>query len=86
MTWEEVRKYYPHTWLLVEAIKAHSDSGKRILDQISVIDTFPDSVAAMDSYTKLHQEVPERELYVFHSDREYIDITERMWLGIRGIQ
>ncbi len=86
MIWKEVRKYYPHTWLLIEAIKAHSESGKRIIDQIAVVDTFPDSVAAMNDYTRLHQEAPKRELYVFHSDREELDITERMWLGIRGIQ
>ena len=33
MRWEEVREHYSHTWVLIEAIKAHSDSGKRILDE-----------------------------------------------------
>jgi hypothetical protein len=86
MTWEEIRQYYPHTWLLIEAINAHSASGKRILEQVAVINTFPDSVTAMNSYARLHQEAPARELYVFHSDREQLDIAERLWLGIRGIQ
>ena len=84
MKWEEIREHYPHQWLLVEAIKAHSDSGKRILEQISVISIFPDSVTAMKGYTQLHREAPERELYVFHTDRERLDIMERKWLGIRG--
>ena len=35
-------------------------------------------------YIQLHREAPERELYVFHTDRETLDITERRWLGIRG--
>jgi len=86
MKWEEIRKYYPHQWLLVEAIKAHSESGKRILEHISVVDTFPDSVAAMKGYIQLHREAPERELYVFHTGREQLDITERRWLSIRGVQ
>jgi hypothetical protein len=55
MKWEEIRSRYPHQWLLVEAIKARSESGKRILEQVAVISTFPDSVAAMKGYTQLHQ-------------------------------
>lgn len=77
MKWEEIRQYYPHQWLLVEAIKAHSESGKRIIDQLSVIHTFQDSIAAMKDYTQLHRDSPERELYVFHTDREQLDIAER---------
>lgn len=83
MKWEEIRKHYPHQWLLVEAIKAHSESGKRILEHISVVGSFPDSVTAMKGYTQLHRKAPERELYIFHTDREQLDITERRWLGIR---
>ncbi len=86
MTWEEIRKQYPRQWLLVEAIKAHSEFDKRILEQLSVINTFPDSVTAMSSYTQFHREAPERELYVLHTDREKLDIMERSWLGIRGIR
>lgn len=86
MQWQEIRNHYPHQWLLVEAIKAHSEAGQRILEQISVVSTYPDSVMAMQGYTQLHREAPERELYVLHTDRESLDITERMWLGIRGIQ
>ena len=86
MQWQEIRNHYPQQWLLVEAIKAHSESNKRILEQIAVVGTFPDSVIAMKSYVQLHHEAPERELYVFHTSRETLDITERSWLGIRGLQ
>lgn len=47
MQWTEIRQHYPHQWLLVEAIKAHSEAGQRILEELSVVDTFPDSVIAM---------------------------------------
>jgi hypothetical protein len=85
MKWEEIRRHYPDQWLLVEAIKAHSESGKRILDELTVVNTFADSRAAMRGYTELHREAPERELYVLHTDRKKLDITERRWLGIRDI-
>ena len=80
MKWDEIRLHYPHQWLLVEAIKAHSEDNKRILEDISVVGAYPDSVVAMKSYTQLHREAPERELYVFHTDRQELDITERRWL------
>ena len=85
MQWPEIRRHYPQQWLLIEAIKAHSEDDKRILDEIPVIGTYPDSVEAMKDYAQLHKQAPERELYVFHTDRRALDITERRWLGIRGV-
>jgi len=83
MQWQEIRNHYPRQWLLVEAIEAHSESGKRILDQLAVVQAFPDSVEAMRTYARFHREAPERELYVFHTDRERLDLPERRWLGVR---
>lgn len=84
MKWEEIRQHYPHQWLLIEAITAHSDAGKRLLDQLAVLDTFQDSTSALQKYALIHHEKPERELYVLHTDREQLDILERTWAGIRG--
>jgi hypothetical protein len=84
MRWEEIRKHYPQQWLLVEAITAHSELDRRILEQLAVIGVFPDSVSAMQSYMQLHREAPARELYIFHTSREVLDVAEREWLGIRG--
>ncbi len=85
MQWQNVRSHYPDRWLLVEAIKAHSENDKRILDDIAVVESFGDSDAAMKGYASLHREAPQRELYVFDTQREELDITERRWLGIRGV-
>lgn len=85
MNWQKIRDHYPHQWLLIEAIKARSEQGKRILEQISVINAFSDSVSAMNDYKKLKKEAPGRELFIFHTSRKELDITERRWLGIRGI-
>lgn len=83
MQWQEIRKHYPEQWLLVEALKAHSEANKRIVEQLAVINSFPDSVTAMKSYQQFHREAPARELYVLHTSRETIEIFERQWLGIR---
>ena len=84
MKWEEIRAHYPHQWLLVEAINARSESGKRILEELTIVNSFPDARSAMKSYIQLHQQNPGRELFVLHTDREKLDITERKWLGIRS--
>jgi len=84
MDWQDVRAHYPDRWLLVEALVAHNDAERRVLDDIAVIDSFDDSHAAMARYADLHRVAPGRELYVVHSSRESIDITERRWLGVRA--
>ena len=86
MKWQEIRANYPKKWLLIEAIKARSETDKRILEDLAVLDTFSDSSVALKNYQKLHHEAPERELYVFHTSRKVLDITERRWLGIRMAQ
>jgi hypothetical protein len=86
MKWEEVRQRYPHQWVLVEAVQAHSEAGKRIVDQLSVINTFADSSTALNQYSQLHRQWPEREYFVLHTDRELLDIKELHRLGIRNDQ
>ena len=83
MTWQEVRRHHPHQWVVVEAVQARSEQGRRELDELAVVDAFTDGETAVRAYLRLHREVPERELYVLHSDREELEITERTWLGLR---
>jgi hypothetical protein len=83
MQWQEIRERYPHQWLLTEAITAHSAGGERFVDDLAVIETCPDGLAAMKAYRELHRRDPQRELYVLHTDRERLEITEQRWLGIR---
>ena len=86
MNWKNVCENYPKQWILAEAIEAHSESGKRILDQLAVLNSFSDSLTAMRSYKELHKISPQRELYVLHTERKILDISERRWIGIRGNQ
>ena len=86
MKWQEIRSHYSQQWLLIEAIQARSEGNQRILDEISVVKTFHDSRSAIQTYTQLHHESLQRTLYVVHTNREKLDVTERRWLGIRDIQ
>lgn len=83
MTWTDIRRHYPHQWLLVEALLARSEAGKRQVDELAVVDAFADGEAALRAYLRIHRDAPVRELYVVHSDREELEITERTWLGLR---
>lgn len=84
MQWQEIRKYYPQKWLLLEALEAHSEHEKRILDQLAVLGTYSDSTTALKAYAQVHRETPSKEFYVFHTSRENLDVGERHWFGIRS--
>lgn len=83
MNWQQSRLHHPHQWLLIEAVQAHTEADQRMIDDLVVINAYPDSAAALRDYARLHHAAPGRELYVVHTDRAELDITERCWLGIR---
>ncbi len=83
MVWTDIRRHYPHQWLLVEALLARSEAGQRRLEELAVVDAFPDGKTALRAYLRFHRDAPQRELYVIHSDREELEITERTLLGLR---
>jgi hypothetical protein len=72
-----VRSHFPHQWLVVEALAARSELGKRLLEELAVVDRYPDGESAMRAFLKLHRQEPDRELYVLHTDREQLEITEQ---------
>ncbi len=83
MKWTDVREHFPRQWLLVEATQAHSEENRRIVEDLAVVDCYADGQSAMRGYSDLHRREPLRELYVLHTDREELDITELRWLGLR---
>ena len=83
MRWPDVQAAYPSQWLVVEALEAHTEGNRRILDQIAVVEVCPDSVTAMQTYRQLHQEHPLREFFFVHTSRDSLEIHERRWAGIR---
>jgi hypothetical protein len=85
MDWSEIQAAYPDTWLIIEALAAHSEEGMRVLDRVVVISVCPDGESAVETYRELHGEFPEREFYFIHTSRETLKIEERLWVGIRSI-
>lgn len=83
MNWHQLRTQFPGAWVLVEAVEAHSEQGKRVLDDLSLLRVSDDSTKAMQDYPQLHHHKRERELYVLHTDREQPKIEERRRLSIR---
>ena len=83
MRWETVRETYPNQWLLFEAIDAVSDNGKRVINELSVLNTYDSGRDALGGYKELHHKEPKRELYVAHSSKKNLDIIEQKWHGIR---
>jgi hypothetical protein len=53
MQWSKIRNLYPSQWLLIEALEAHSEGEKRILDDLAVLETFGDVQEAMSAYKEL---------------------------------
>jgi len=82
-SWTQVRQAFPHQFVVFEAVRSHSENDKRIVEEIDVIDAFTDGEKAMREYLKLHRQDRSKQLYVVHTDKEHLDITERKWLGIR---
>jgi hypothetical protein len=84
MEWSAVRQQHPERWLLVEALRAHSEHERRVVEDLSVLASFTTSTEALRAYLARHREMPQRELYVVHTHSEALEITERTWLGVRG--
>ena len=82
MQWNEIRELFPGQWVLIDAVEAHSADNQRILDDVAVVQTFPDHGTAMARYKELHRRNPIPEMYVFHTDRESLEIGEILW-GVR---
>jgi hypothetical protein len=85
MQWSEIRQQYPGQWLLVEAVDAHTEGDQRILDDLSILQSFTDIKAAMDHYGAVRRKSPFRELYILHTDREALEISETRLLNVRMI-
>jgi len=83
MRWTEACATHPDRWLLIEALEAHTEDHRRVVDHMAVIEACPDGATAFRRYRELHRDHPERELYYVHTRNLKLEIEERSWLGIR---
>jgi type III secretory pathway component EscR len=83
MKWEEARNMYVNKWILLEAIDAYSEEGRRIVKEISVINAYDQGKEALKDYIEKHKKDKSREMYVYHTKNEKLFIEERAWIGVR---
>lgn len=50
MNWETLINHFPDRWVWFEAIEAHSDNRRRMIDRISLINNYDQSKEALDEY------------------------------------
>lgn len=83
MIWEEVRKAHENQWLIIEALEAHESGEKKIIDHMTVDDTFyDDNNKALLEYVKLHKRNRERQLFVVHTSVLELEIYTQRWIGV----
>jgi len=83
MRWNEVQERFPDEWVVLEVTKAFSKEGQRFIEEMTVIDSFDDSVKALKRYSELHRQEPHREYCFFHTSRPEVVARER-YVGVRG--
>jgi len=75
MNWQDVRGLYPERWVVIEALDAFSEDGRRVIPIIRVHGDYGDNWnGAWAQYKELHQTDNQREYYVLHTSREALDI------------
>ena len=67
MKWNEARKIYPNKWILLEAIEAYSEEGKRIVEELSIINVYDQGKEALKEYADKHKKDKRREMYVYNT-------------------
>jgi len=83
MKWEEARSIYVNKWILFEVIEAYSKEGKRIVEELSVINAYEEGKEALKEYSEKHKKNKSSEMYVYHTKHEKLFIEERRWIGVR---
>jgi len=75
MTWQEIREQYPGRWVVVEALGAYTEGGKRIIPELQLIASFgSDWSEAWNAYKEVHHADIWREYYPLHTDRVELNI------------
>jgi hypothetical protein len=84
MLWKDVPRQYDDTWLVIEVINAKSRKGRRLVHEVSIVDSEKESRSAYKKYQNLHRVNPNKEMYVVYSGWNELAFEERMWMGTRG--
>lgn len=84
MKWSQIRDKYPNRWVLVEALSAVSKNHRRLIEEMSVLLDSTETKDVWNAYKEHHLANPERELYLFHTSNDSVEVLEQSFSGIRG--
>jgi hypothetical protein len=84
MTWQTVREHFPNSWVLVEATQSESKDGFWHIHDMAVLQSFEVTTTALDAYEKLPKKVKQKDVAVFHTSHDKLEIPETFWFGIRS--
>lgn len=83
MNWDDAKNKYPNKWVLIKVIDAKSENGLRIVEKLEVLNAFENSQEALKEYSIKHKLNKYDEMYVYHTSKDTLKISERVWMGVR---
>lgn len=84
MLWSEVCKDFPNSWVIVEALSSHQVENEKTIDDVMVLDAYPDSSDAWKRYKQIKQQKPQGDFLIASTENETLKIKVQRWVGIRG--
>ena len=82
MKWDEVRRIYPNSGVLVEVLCAYSKENKRIIIEMLVLKKSNSAHVLWNTYKEIHLKYPSKELYILHTSKKQIEVEEQPFLRI----
>ncbi|MFT4925089.1 MAG: wyosine [tRNA(Phe)-imidazoG37] synthetase (radical SAM superfamily) [Phenylobacterium sp.] len=84
MLWSEVRKDYPNMWVVVEALQSQQQDDEKTINEVTVVNSFNDSIEAYRSYRAIHKQQPQREYLLASTANEALKVKVQYWAGVGG--
>ena len=80
MKWEEVRRIYPDSFVLLQILDSHVEGDKKYIDDVAIIKAIDDPSEAT------HELVNAKPgTLVYHTKKERIEVLIRKSIGLRGV-
>ena len=80
MKWQEVRRLYPHQFVLLEELHSYVEGNKKYVDDVAIIRAIQDSKEATRELT-----MAKGKNFVYHTFHENIVLEIVRRPGIRGV-
>ena len=80
MKWEEVRRIYPDSFVLLQILDSHVEGDKKYIDDVAIIKAIDDPSEAT------HELVNAKPgTLVYHTKKARIEVLIRKSIGLRGV-